>query len=598
MGDRRWEMGKTLNLTVILILCLYVYVAVTVAVAIPWPIRPADESHSLSGTYGDARGNVSSLHFHMAVDIPAPAGTKVYCIKPGYIIAVDADDPPEWIQIGDARSSTKGWSYSHLANIPLKYQVVGARVDYGACIGEVMDFYDSGRDHLDFRLDSKDTRKAFVNPVEVLDPSPPEGDAPVVDEILFRKQEEGRWFTRRVDGMTVIGGNVDIIARAYNPMGEIPYYFSPYSPGIYKIEYEVTGYRNIAPLVLTTFTGVLTRDEEGKRLCSIIYDNDKTAGRGIEQFYYTVTNTNYDRDQCWNTKSKSAGVLGNGVGGGTANTNKDAYFRDGEYTVKVRAYGWHGDTGEKTEKVLVDNFYPCVEATTPAETATDVPVDIDIVVTFDENMKASSVERAFSISPMVYGTIKWSEDGKTMTFVPDTDLKSGVTYTVTIQSTARDVVGKQLDGDSNGYAGPAYRWSFSTTSATAIDTREPQEPYPSISGTHYGTIKPNETITVSALYTYPCAGTGGHTEYVRIWNATWAGVEASWDGYPGNGTVFDAPFKLFAGEEYNYEIITGSYPQIHHRNALLTANGWINCSLFVDANGQVHRDWIPAIKLA
>lgn len=50
--------------------------------------------------------------------------------------------------------------------------------------------------------------------------------------------------------------------------------------------------------------------------------------------------------------------------------------------------------------------------------------------------------------------------------------------------------------------------------------------YPSISGTHNGTIKPSQTITVSKLYTYPCSGTGGHSEYARIWNSTWEGVEA------------------------------------------------------------------------
>ncbi|MCD6203279.1 MAG: hypothetical protein J7I99_02835 [Methanophagales archaeon] len=44
----------------------------------------------------------------------------------------------------------------------------------------------------------------------------------------------------------------------------------------------------------------------------------------------------------------------------------------------------------------------------------------------------------------------------------------------------------------------------------------------SIAGTHYGTIKPNHTVIATKLYTYPCEGTGGHTEYVRIWNDTWA----------------------------------------------------------------------------
>jgi parallel beta-helix repeat protein len=122
--------------------------------------------------------------------------------------------------------------------------------------------------------------------------------------------------------------------------------------------------------------------------------------------------------------------------------------------------------------------------------------------------------------------------------------------------------------------------------------------YPSISGIHNGTITPSCNLTVSKLYTYPCAGTGGHTESIRIWNSTGWNVTATWNGYveDWHNISFDEPFTLKADEEYNYAIITCSYPQIHHTDALLTANGWINCTSFVDADGKEHYNWIPAIK--
>ncbi len=131
-----------------------------------------------------------------------------------------------------------------------------------------------------------------------------------------------------------------------------------------------------------------------------------------------------------------------------------------------------------------------------------------------------------------------------------------------------------------------------------FDTGSPSNPYPSISGTHTGTIKPNQTITVSKLYTYPCSGTGGHNEYMKIWNATW-NATATWEGYAGDwhNITFDESFTLMKGVTYNYEIKTGSYPQIHHTEALKTANSWINCTKFTDANGKVYYDWIPAIRL-
>ncbi len=131
-----------------------------------------------------------------------------------------------------------------------------------------------------------------------------------------------------------------------------------------------------------------------------------------------------------------------------------------------------------------------------------------------------------------------------------------------------------------------------------FDTGSSNKPYPSISGTHNGTIKPNQNIAVQKLYTYPCAGTGGHTEYARIWNST-LNVTAKWDGYneDWHNISFNKSFMLVAGETYNYTIRTGSYPQIHHTDALPTANGWINCTKFVDANGKAYTGWISAIRL-
>ncbi|RJS69227.1 hypothetical protein CW714_08930, partial [Methanophagales archaeon] len=98
-----------------------------------------------------------------------------------------------------------------------------------------------------------------------------------------------------------------------------------------------------------------------------------------------------------------------------------------------------------------------------------------------------------------------------------------------------------------------------------FDTGAPVNPYPSIFGTHYGTIKPNKTITVHKLYTYPCSGTGGHTESVRIWNSTLnVNVTASWKGYrkDWHNITFNTSFILLANETYNYTIRTGSYPQV------------------------------------
>ena len=78
-------------------------------------------------------------------------------------------------------------------------------------------------------------------------------------------------------------------------------------------------------------------------------------------------------------------------------------------------------------------------------------------------------------------------------------------------------------------------------------------------------------------------------------------ASGTWNGYQGAGDYhyieFEKSFVLEKDVTYNYSIQTGSYPQIHHTPALPTANGWINCTKFTDANGKEYTDWIPAIKL-
>jgi hypothetical protein len=118
---------------------------------------------------------------------------------------------------------------------------------------------------------------------------------------------------------------------------------------------------------------------------------------------------------------------------------------------------------------------------------------------------------------------------------------------------------------------------------------------------HNGTITPNQTITVHKLYTYPCAGTGGHTEYTAISYSNGTVIaEARWNGYVGDwhNISFDNFFTLEEGEIYNYTIRTGSYPQIIHEQNYTTLDGsLINCTKFTDANGKKYNNWIPAIRL-
>ena len=139
------------------------------------------------------------------------------------------------------------------------------------------------------------------------------------------------------------------------------------------------------------------------------------------------------------------------------------------------------------------------------------------------------------------------------------------------------------------------------TEENIFDTGSPSNPYPSIAGTHTGTITPNRTITVNKLYTYPCAGTGGHTESIELYDENGNLIASgNWNGYQQgdwHNITITPSVTLLKDNVYRYIIKTGSYPQIIHTKSKDVTGGTITCDEFIDANGKVYYDWIPAIIL-
>ena len=135
-----------------------------------------------------------------------------------------------------------------------------------------------------------------------------------------------------------------------------------------------------------------------------------------------------------------------------------------------------------------------------------------------------------------------------------------------------------------------------------FDSGAPENPYPSIFGVHHGNITPSHNVYVTKMYTYPCAGTGGHSEEVAFYNST-TGEEianGTWKGYTVGDyhyIEFEESFALYTGTTYNFVIRTGSYPKVHHKSVLEVSDGIITCTNFTDANGKKYEDWIPAIRL-
>ncbi len=269
---------------------------------------------------------------------------------------------------------------------------------------------------------------------------------------------------------------------------------------------------------------------------------------------------------------------------------------EGLHELMLYATDAANNTGYSSVRFAIDTMPPQVIDWSPTESI--VHVETIIMVTFSEEMNKTSVEKAFSIIPNANGSFSW--EGNTMKFIPDYYLAYNTEYNISIKSNAKDSVGSCLDGNGNGIAEGSpnddFSWLFTTTGL--FDTGKGT--YPSISGTHIGKITLNQTIIVNKIYTYPCKGTGGHSEHVELSNETFH-INATWNGYQGDyhNITFPYQFTLLANHTYNYTIRTGSYPQIHRTNRLEVDDddGVITCTSFVDANGKRYTDRIPAIRL-
>lgn len=161
-----------------------------------------------------------------------------------------------------------------------------------------------------------------------------------------------------------------------------------------------------------------------------------------------------------------------------------------------------------------------------------------------------------------------------------------------------------VQGDSAPSPGAWYQAIYEWFQETAFDTGAPANPYTSLSGTFNGTIRPSFNLTVSTLYTYPCPGTGGHTESIELYDGATLVANGTWNGYVGDWHTLtlhnpgaESNVTLLRDREYQCLIRTGSYPQIIHAASKELHGGTITCTSFEDANGVVHTDWIPAIRL-
>ena len=112
--------------------------------------------------------------------------------------------------------------------------------------------------------------------------------------------------------------------------------------------------------------------------------------------------------------------------------------------------------------------YPEIATTTPNADAVKVPIGTPLKMTFSRSMNTASVENRLVMQPERSGKFSWQ--GNTLTFMPDSPWPSGATVTVTLPAGTR----------AAGWLGMPllrpYTWSFSTGQTLLAYLWPPDEP--------------------------------------------------------------------------------------------------------------------------
>ena len=114
---------------------------------------------------------------------------------------------------------------------------------------------------------------------------------------------------------------------------------------------------------------------------------------------------------------------------------------------------------------------PSIPDTTPPDvliatpTGDNIPISTDISIVFSEDMNQTSVVNAISISPTLTGISYTWLNNQTLVIEISGNLTHNATYTITIDTGAKDLAGNTLASD--------YSWQFSTVEEPEIIQQPP-----------------------------------------------------------------------------------------------------------------------------
>ena len=386
------------------------------AVAQQWPLAPTNAAH----VFDHCIGGYQRTGFHGAIDLPAPAGTKVYPIIAGVVRGIQYPDQnnPDAGQIAISAApdrASPSWVILHLTNIPTNFRVgetwhptKASQVALNFVVGEVYDWPASSsgiQDHIHVEKvnGTRAGHATIVNPLAELKPIPTMNAR--IDPTLFKRDGSANTahdFNEMVDAARVVGGDVDFVnhsttdvsvgGRQENNRAEIN-----------AIGYKIQGQgnvqgTNVAQRYLFDFTRV-SSDFNDKAKMRLAYDEAHRNNRSYYFNYFIVTNGGKYTDlqirvandaigniirNAWQTRvDKTAdddddmpAATGEPGGDAAAPNNARAKYPDGRYLVTVTARTFNPQEAEVESQVYVNNFSQTIQADTTVY-RTDEPVFVN-----------------------------------------------------------------------------------------------------------------------------------------------------------------------------------------------------------------------------
>ena len=152
---------------------------------------------------------------------------------------------------------------------------------------------------------------------------------------------------------------------------------------------------------------------------------------------------------------------------GTTNWGSKITFNATKGTTYRIAVSDAGGLRENTFTLrLIDRTPPKVNSTKPANNATGIAAGANVIATFSEAMKRSTINtttfklKKSGTSTILSATVTYDSATKKATLNPSANLQSGATYVATVTTGAKDLAGNSLDQNSTTAGNQPKTWKF------------------------------------------------------------------------------------------------------------------------------------------